>query len=98
MFARVGGVLAPVINMLHSHNPTLPLVIFGTSPLVGAVLGLALPETADRPLPDTVEDAENWDSRYHSVCSCTHSAPTDFTHDTGHDVSPTRCLRLLKLL
>ncbi|XP_071356434.1 solute carrier family 22 member 13 isoform X2 [Trachinotus anak] len=67
MFARVGGVLAPVINMLHNHSPTTPLVIFGTSPLLGAVLALALPETADRPLPDTVEDVENWDLRYQRV-------------------------------
>ncbi|XP_049891440.1 solute carrier family 22 member 6-B [Epinephelus moara] len=63
MFARMGGVLAPVINMLHNHSPTTPLVIFGMSPLLGAVLALALPETADRPLPDTVEEAESWDTR-----------------------------------
>ncbi|KAM8767567.1 solute carrier family 22 member 13 [Acanthopagrus schlegelii] len=61
MFARIGGVLAPLINMLHNHSPATPLLIFGASPLLGAVLTLALPETADRPLPDTVEDAENWD-------------------------------------
>ncbi|TKS88940.1 Solute carrier family 22 member 6-B [Collichthys lucidus] len=63
MFARMGGVLAPIINMLHNYSPATPLVIFGTSPLLGAVLALALPETADRPLPDTVEDAENQDTR-----------------------------------
>ncbi|XP_078124183.1 solute carrier family 22 member 6-B [Sander vitreus] len=63
MFARIGGVLAPIINMLHDHSLITPLVIFGISPLLGAVLGLALPETADRPLLDTVEDAENWDMR-----------------------------------
>ncbi|KAG7999386.1 Solute carrier family 22 member 6-A [Nibea albiflora] len=64
MFARMGGVLAPIINMLHNHSPAnKPLVIFGTSPLLGAVLALALPETADMPLPDTVEDAENQDMR-----------------------------------
>lgn len=62
-FARMGGVLAPIINMLHNHSPATTLVIFGTSPLLGAVLALALPETADRPLPDTVEDVENWDMR-----------------------------------
>lgn len=64
MFARMGGVLAPIINMLHNHSPATPLVVFGASPLLGAVLALALPETANRPLPDTVEDAENWDPRY----------------------------------
>ncbi|XP_029022107.1 solute carrier family 22 member 13 [Betta splendens] len=63
MFARMGGVLAPIINMLHNHSPATPLLIFGASPLLGAVLALALPETANRPLPDTVEDAENWDLR-----------------------------------
>lgn len=67
MFARMGGVLAPTINMLDNQSPTTPLVIFGTCPLVGAVLALALPETADRPLPDTVEEAENWDMRYYNV-------------------------------
>ena len=69
MFARMGGVLAPVINMLHNHSSTTPLIIFGTSPLLGAALALALPETAGRPLPDTVEDAENWDMRYYNVTS-----------------------------
>ncbi|XP_038156291.1 solute carrier family 22 member 13 [Cyprinodon tularosa] len=63
MFARMGGVLAPAINMLHNHSPTTPLIIFGTSPLLGAILALALPETADRHLPDTLEDVENWDVR-----------------------------------
>lgn len=67
MFARLGGVLAPIINMLDNHNPTAPLIIFGTSPLLGAVLALALPETADRPLPDTLEDAETWEDRYSNV-------------------------------
>lgn len=68
MFARMGGVLAPIINMLHNHSPATPLAIFGISPLLGAVLALALPETANRPLPDTVEDAENWDDRYLKNC------------------------------
>lgn len=63
MFARMGGVLAPIINMLHTHSPATPLIIFGTSPILGAVLALALPETADRHLPDTLEDVENWDIR-----------------------------------
>ncbi|XP_072303766.1 solute carrier family 22 member 13 [Eucyclogobius newberryi] len=63
MFARIGGVLAPMINMVHNHSPNTPLVIFGAGPLLGAVLALMLPETADRPLPDTVEDVENWDTR-----------------------------------
>uniref|UniRef100_A0A1A8BNK5 Major facilitator superfamily (MFS) profile domain-containing protein n=1 Tax=Nothobranchius kadleci TaxID=1051664 RepID=A0A1A8BNK5_NOTKA len=67
MFARMGGVLAPIINMLHNHSPATPLILFGVSPLLGAMLALALPETADRPLPDTLEDAENWDDSLASI-------------------------------
>ncbi|XP_056438938.1 solute carrier family 22 member 13 [Gadus chalcogrammus] len=62
VFARIGGVLAPLINLLHIHSPVSPLLIFGTVPLLGAALCVALPETAGRPLPDTVEDAENCDT------------------------------------
>lgn len=90
MFARLGGVLAPIINMLYNQSPTIPLVIFGSAPLLGAVLALALPETANRPLPDTVEAAENWDLRYKQILIqilamlfkdvfiCIHSHP--YTH------------------
>lgn len=63
MFARIGGILAPMINLLHNQMPAVPQVIFGTSALLAAGLALALPETANRPLPDRVEDAENWDVR-----------------------------------
>ncbi|KAM9737184.1 solute carrier family 22 member 13-like [Menidia menidia] len=79
MFARMGGVLAPVINMLHGHSPATPLIIFGAAPLLGAVLALALPETADRPLPDTLEDAEGWDLR---------SEPTGESPETREDPGP----------
>lgn len=61
MFARAGGVLAPIINMLQNHSPNTPLVIFGTTPLLGAALALMLPETANKPLRDTVKDVETWD-------------------------------------
>ena len=62
VFARIGGVLAPIINLLHIHSPVTSLLIFGATPLLGAALSMALPETAGRPLPDTVEDAENCDT------------------------------------
>ncbi|XP_059412345.1 solute carrier family 22 member 13 [Carassius carassius] len=58
MFARMGGVLAPLINMLGRHTPVVPMVIFGSTPLLAAVLALALPETANQPLPDSIHDTE----------------------------------------
>ncbi|XP_042363083.1 solute carrier family 22 member 13 [Plectropomus leopardus] len=84
MFARMGGVLAPIINMLHNQSPSTPLLIFGTSPLLGAVLALALPETADRPLPDTVEDTESWDMR-----SPTGKESPEMSEDVSQSASST---------
>ncbi|KAL7829582.1 hypothetical protein AOLI_G00304670 [Acnodon oligacanthus] len=60
MFARMGGVLAPIINLLGRQNPVVPVLIFGSTPLLGAALALALPETASKPLPDTIQDAERF--------------------------------------
>uniref|UniRef100_A0A672R8I1 Solute carrier family 22 member 13-like n=1 Tax=Sinocyclocheilus grahami TaxID=75366 RepID=A0A672R8I1_SINGR len=55
MFARMGGVLAPLINLLGRHAPVVPMAIFGFTPLLAAVLALVLPETASQPLPDTLK-------------------------------------------
>ncbi|XP_051727702.1 solute carrier family 22 member 13 isoform X1 [Ctenopharyngodon idella] len=64
MFARMGGVLAPLINLLGRHTPVVPMVIFGSTPLLAAVLALALPETANQPLPDSIYDAERSTLKY----------------------------------
>ncbi|KAK2886960.1 hypothetical protein Q8A67_015188 [Cirrhinus molitorella] len=64
MFARMGGVLAPLINLLGRHAPVVPMVIFGSTPLLAAVLALALPETANQPLPDSIYDTERSALKY----------------------------------
>nr|XP_055076073.1 solute carrier family 22 member 13 [Misgurnus anguillicaudatus] len=63
MFARIGGVLAPLINLLGRHAPVVPMVIFGSTPLLAAVLALGLPETASQPLPDSIHDAERFSTQ-----------------------------------
>ncbi|XP_057210280.1 solute carrier family 22 member 13 isoform X3 [Triplophysa rosa] len=65
MFARMGGVLAPLINLLGRHAPVVPMVIFGSTPLLAALLALALPETANQPLPNSIFDAERSDPQKH---------------------------------
>ncbi|KAM8840598.1 solute carrier family 22 member 13-like isoform 2-T2 [Spinachia spinachia] len=87
MFARVGGVLAPALNALRGHSPAAPLLIFGASPLLAAVLALALPETAGRPLPDTVEDAENWDASEEKTSEDTSRAASS-ARSGAHRLSP----------
>ncbi|XP_039638536.1 solute carrier family 22 member 13 isoform X3 [Perca fluviatilis] len=58
MCARIGGVLAPMMYLLRRISPQAPMVLCGLCPLLGSALTLLLPETANEPLPDTIEDVE----------------------------------------
>lgn len=67
MCARIGGVLAPMLYLLRSISPHAPMVLCGLCPLLGSVLTLLLPETANKPLPDTIEDVEGSDLRFNTT-------------------------------
>ncbi|KAM9302301.1 solute carrier family 22 member 6-A-like [Gastrophryne carolinensis] len=56
--ARVGGIVAPLVMMLGDFYPFLPPVIYGGSLIVSALVLYILPETGNRPLPDTIEEVE----------------------------------------
>lgn len=71
MCARVGGVLAPMLHFLRGVSPQAPMVLCGLCPLLGSALTLLLPETANKHLPDTVEDVEGPDLR----CGSAHPLP-----------------------
>lgn len=60
-WTRLGGVLFSPMLLLGdsvSFKP-LPFIIFGSAALVAGILTLLLPETLNRKLPETIEDAEN---------------------------------------
>ncbi|XP_013411039.1 organic cation transporter protein isoform X2 [Lingula anatina] len=61
-FARVGGMLAPVIaNMVTfpgAIGRSAALIVFGAATVFVALLSILLPETAGRELPETIDDAE----------------------------------------
>ena len=40
--------------------PWIPNLIFGILAIVAALLGLILPETNNRPLPQTIDDIVSW--------------------------------------
>ncbi|XP_016943475.3 organic cation transporter protein isoform X1 [Drosophila suzukii] len=56
-FARFGAMLAPFVPLLASYYEPLPLLLFGGLSMVAGLLSLLLPETFNRKLPDTVEEA-----------------------------------------
>ncbi|XP_013413643.1 solute carrier family 22 member 15-like [Lingula anatina] len=49
---RLGGVVAPQVSYLSKVSPALPFIVLGSCSLVGAFLGLLLPETKNRALAD----------------------------------------------
>ncbi|VCX40022.1 unnamed protein product [Gulo gulo] len=63
MWTRVGSMLAPLVKITGELQPFIPSVIFGTVTLLGGSAAYFLPETFNRPLPETIEDVENWSWR-----------------------------------
>ncbi|KAF4533496.1 hypothetical protein B566_EDAN000981, partial [Ephemera danica] len=66
--ARVGGMLAPVVNLLSDYWKPFPLIIFGGLTFLAGVLALLLPETLNRKLPETIEDGEKFGSSKKEDC------------------------------
>ncbi|XP_022209557.2 organic cation transporter protein [Drosophila obscura] len=60
MVARVGGILAPYLKLLGEIWQPLPLIICGALSLTAGLLSLLLPETLNKPMPETIEDGENF--------------------------------------
>lgn len=60
MLARIGSMLAPFVAGMSTTAHWLPPIIFGVTPLVGACFAFYLPETRGEPLPETIEDGENF--------------------------------------
>ncbi|CAG2178990.1 unnamed protein product, partial [Oppiella nova] len=63
VIGRTGSIGATFMkNLRATTGLTLVMTLYGTLTCVGAVLGLFLPETKGREIPDTIEEAENVDS------------------------------------
>ncbi|CAF1513732.1 unnamed protein product, partial [Didymodactylos carnosus] len=59
MIARVGAILGTTCNDLLARVwSDFPIVVYGIVSLVAAFLAFSLPETLNKPLPQTVEDVE----------------------------------------
>lgn len=60
MCARLSGALTPLITLLDSFDPKIPAVVFGLISLISGVWVMFLPETMNQPMPESIEDGENF--------------------------------------
>ncbi|XP_028290906.1 solute carrier family 22 member 13-like [Gouania willdenowi] len=58
MFARVAGILAPLIRLLDVYHYTIPMLIYGLFPIIAGGLSLLLPETSNTGLQDYTEQCK----------------------------------------
>ncbi|CAL7935731.1 unnamed protein product [Xylocopa violacea] len=70
MCARLSGALTPMIILLDSLNPKVPAVLFGFVALMSGSLSFYLPETLNQPMPETIEDGENFGKRETCFDTC----------------------------
>uniref|UniRef100_A0A672HKZ1 Solute carrier family 22 member 13b n=1 Tax=Salarias fasciatus TaxID=181472 RepID=A0A672HKZ1_SALFA len=66
MFARVAGILSPLVGLLDVYHYTIPMIIYGTTPIVAGGLCLLLPETGNSELQDYAEPEETEDNDFFS--------------------------------
>ncbi|XP_035118918.1 organic anion transporter 3 isoform X2 [Callithrix jacchus] len=60
LWTRVGSMLSPLVKITGEVQPLIPNIIYGIIALLGGSAALFLPETLNQPLPETIEDLENW--------------------------------------
>ncbi|KAG1653313.1 Solute carrier family 22 member 6-A [Nymphon striatum] len=59
--ARIAVIISAYIPDLAESYPPLPMIIFGSCGLIATIAMLFLPETANRPLLDSVEETNQFD-------------------------------------
>ena len=60
MCARLAGAFTPLITLLDSFDPKIPAIVFGVVSLISGIWVLLLPETNGQPMPESIEDGENF--------------------------------------
>lgn len=60
MCARTSGTLTPFVSLLGSFDTRLPKIVFGGIAVIAGLLTTLLPETLKKPMPQTLQDGEDF--------------------------------------
>ncbi|XP_007943898.1 solute carrier family 22 member 13 [Orycteropus afer afer] len=58
IFSRIGGILSPLVILLEEYHAAIPMLIYGSLPIMAGLLCALLPETRGQTLKDTIKDME----------------------------------------
>ncbi|XP_059622392.1 organic cation transporter protein-like [Phlebotomus argentipes] len=59
MFGRLGSIVAPFTPLLGKYVESLPMILFATMAISSGILIMFAPETLNKTLPDTLQEAED---------------------------------------
>ncbi|CAO1401128.1 unnamed protein product [Diamesa hyperborea] len=85
MCARLAGAFTPLITLLDSFDPKIPAFIFGVVSLISGLWVLFLPETNGQPMPESIEDGENFGKGDTCFTTCFGKRPSNKTYAAPHD-------------
>ena len=54
--SKIGGLAAPFIAGLEAFQSCIPLIVFGSSSVIGGMLAVVLPESVGAPLPQSLDE------------------------------------------
>lgn len=92
MCARLSGALTPLITLLDSFDPKVPAVIFGVVALISGVWVMFLPETMNQPMPESIEDGENFGKGDTWINQCLGKTPKTYPEDDPEHMVPLKTI------
>lgn len=96
MCARLSGALTPLITLLDSFDPKIPAITFGVLALISGIWVTFLPETMNKPMPESIEDGERFGLGDTWLNQCLGRKMPDEENDISEQTVPLKSIEIKK--